>query len=118
MNAHKIENKSGWLVGGGIFASIIASLCCIGPLILTLLGISGAAALAKLEVIRVPMVVLVLGLFGFAGFVLYRKRKTCEPGSICADPRKYRNMIIFYWIGLVIALIGIMAPQWVAWLFS
>lgn len=39
MKANKIENKSGWLVGGGILASIIASLCCVGPLILTLLGV-------------------------------------------------------------------------------
>lgn len=55
MNSSKIENKSGWFVGGGIVASIIASLCCIGPLILTVLGVSGAAALAKFDVIRIPM---------------------------------------------------------------
>jgi mercuric ion transport protein len=114
----KIENKSGWLVGSGILASLIASLCCIGPLILTILGVSGAAALSKFEVIRFPMIVFVVALFGIAGFVLFQKRNSCEPGSICADPGRFRKMVIFYCIGLVIALLGITSPNWVAWLFS
>lgn len=114
----KIENKSGWLVSGGILASIIASLCCVGPLILTILGVSGAAALSRFGALRVPMILLVLGFFGTAGFALYRKKKSCEPGSICADPRKFRKMIIFYWVGLAIALLGIASPQWIAWFFS
>ncbi len=118
MKANKIENKSGWLVGGGILASIIASLCCVGPLILTLLGVSGAAVLSKFETLRIPMILLVLVFFGVAGFVLYQKRNSCEPGSICADPKKFKKMVIFYWVGLVIALLGITSPQWVAWLFS
>lgn len=118
MKTAKIENKSGWLVGGGILASIIASLCCVGPLILTILGVSGATALSKFETIRAPMILLVLFLFSVAGVVLFRKRNSCEPGSICADPRKFRKMVIFYSLGLMIALIGITSPQWVALLFS
>lgn len=118
MKTAKIENKSGWLVGGGILASIIASLCCVGPLILTILGVSGAAALSKFETLRVPMILLVLLFFSVAGFVLFRKRNSCEPGSICADPKKFRKMVIFYWLGLMIALLGITSPQWVALLFS
>lgn len=105
-------------MGGGILASIIASLCCVGPLILTILGVSGAAVLSKFETLRVPMILLVLGFFGVAGIALYRKRNSCEPGSICADPKKFRKMVIFYWTGLVIALLGITSPQWVTWLFS
>lgn len=118
MKVSKVENKSGWFVGGGILASLIASLCCIGPLVFTILGVSGAAALAKFEALRIPMIALVLIFFGIAGFSLYRKRNSCEPGSICADPKKFRKMIVFYWIGLAIALLGITSPQWVAWLFS
>jgi mercuric ion transport protein len=116
--SNKIENKSHWFVGSGIIASIIASFCCIGPLILTLLGVSGAAVFTKFEIIRTPMIVLVFTLFGVSGFSLYHKRKTCEPGSICADSKKFRKMIIFYWSGLVLAILGITSPQWVAWLFS
>lgn len=98
-------------------ASILASLCCIGPLILTLLGVSGAAALSKFEFLRLPMTGLVLLLFGVTGFVLYRKRKSCEPDSICADPKKFKKMISFYWIGLVLAILMVSSPVWIAWLF-
>ncbi|PIU01040.1 MAG: mercury transporter [Bdellovibrionales bacterium CG10_big_fil_rev_8_21_14_0_10_45_34] len=118
MGLDKIENKSGWLVGGGVLASIVASICCIGPLVLTVLGISGAAALSKFETLRIPMIVFVLISFGIAGFSLYQKRNSCEQGSICADPSKFRRMVAFYWIGLVIAILGISSPQWVVFLFS
>lgn len=118
MKAGKIENKSGLLIGGGIVASLVASLCCIGPLVLTILGISGAAALAKFEAVRLPMIFVVIAFFGIAGFTLYRKRNSCEPGSICSDPKRYRRMVVFYWVGLVIAVLGVTSPRWVAWLFS
>lgn len=114
----QIENKSGWFIGGGIFASILASVCCVGPLILTILGISGAAVLAKFEAFRLPMILLVLILFGIAGFALYRKRDSCEPGSLCANPKRFKKMVAFYWAGLVVALFGITSPWWVAALFS
>jgi len=118
MSGKPLENKSGWLVGGGIVASVLASLCCIGPLVLTLLGISGAATLSRFESIRAPMIGVVIVLFGAAGFMLYRKRNSCEIGSICSDPKKFRKMVIFFWIGLVVALLGVTSPQWVASLFS
>lgn len=118
MGRDQIENKASWLVGGGIFASFIASLCCIGPLILTILGVSGAAALSKLEAVRVPMILLVLAFFGIAGFSLYRKRNSCEPGSICSDPKKFRKMVAIYWVGLSLALLGVTSPYWIAFIFS
>ncbi len=118
MSENKIENKAGWLVGGGIIASVLASLCCVGPLVLTLLGVSGAAVLSQFGALRVPMIIIVLVLFGIAGISLYRKRKSCEVGSICADPKKFRKMVIFYWVGFVIAILGIASPQWIALFFS
>ncbi|PIR31509.1 MAG: mercury transporter [Bdellovibrionales bacterium CG11_big_fil_rev_8_21_14_0_20_38_13] len=114
----QIENKSGLLIGGGVFAAIVASLCCVGPLLLTILGVSGAAALAKLDVLRIPMIIAVIALFGVAGFFLYQKRKVCEPGSICADPKKFKKMAVAYWIGLALAIVGITSPQWVVWIFG
>ncbi len=118
LGTNKLENKSGWFIGGGIIASLAASLCCIGPLVLTLLGVSGAAALSRFESFRLPLVLVVVVLFGIAGRALYVKRNVCEPGSICADPKKYGRMVTFYWLGLVVAILGITSPWWVAWLFS
>ena len=112
-----LENKSKWFVGGGVLAAIMASLCCIGPLVLTILGVSGAAALSKLEFLRLPMIILVVILFGVAGYSLFHKRKTCEPDSICADPKNYKRMVIAYWLGLIIAGLGATSSNWIIWLF-
>ena len=112
-----LENKSKWFVGWGVLAAITASLCCIGPLILTILGVSGAAALSKLDILRIPMIILVVVLFGVAGYSLFRKRETCEPDSICADPKKFKRMIIAYWVGLFFSILGITSPNWINWLF-
>lgn len=112
-----LENKSTWLVSGGVLAAITASLCCVGPLILTLIGISGAAVLSKLEVLRVPMIFVVVLLFGAAGYLLFRKRESCEPSSICANPKKYKRMVVAYWLGLIIAIFAITSINWIMWFF-
>lgn len=116
-NEKPIENKTGLFIGTGVVAGLLASLCCVGPLVLTILGVSGAAALAKFDVLRIPLIILIIGIFSFAGYILYKKRKVCEPGSICANPKKYRQMIIAYWIGLGLAFLGITSPYIIAWIF-
>ncbi|MBY0413186.1 MAG: organomercurial lyase MerB, partial [Bdellovibrionales bacterium] len=59
-----IENKTGIFIGG-ILAGFLALLCCIGPLVLTILGVSGAAVLSKFEFLRVPLTIAIAVLFGF-----------------------------------------------------
>lgn len=112
-----IENKTGLFIGTGVIGAFLTALCCIGPLVLTILGVSGAAVLAKFDVFRVPLIIIVVGIFGFAGYQLFKKRKTCEPDSICADPKKYKRIVIAYFVGLVLALAGIFSPQIVAWIY-
>lgn len=112
-----VKNKTGLFIGTGVIAGLLASLCCIGPLVLTILGVSGAAFLAKFDIVRTPLIFLVLGSFSFAGYSLYKKRQECESNSICADPKKYRKMIIAYWIGLVVAILGLISPYIIVWFF-
>ncbi len=48
---------------GSVIAGFIASLCCIGPLIFVILGLSGAAFFAKLEQYRWIFKSTALGFF-------------------------------------------------------
>jgi mercuric ion transport protein len=112
------EKKSGLLIGSGLLAGFLASLCCIGPLVLTILGVSGAATLAKFEVLRLPMIVIVVAVFAFAGRSLLKKRNVCEPDSMCADTSKWKKMVVAYWAGLVVAIGFISSPYWVAWIWG
>jgi hypothetical protein len=83
----------------------------------TIAIVNGTLRNSNFERTAAPLTVAIVVLFGFAGITLYRKRKVCEPGSICADPKKYKRMVFAYRIGLIIALLGLGSPYLVAWLF-
>ena len=36
------DRKKGWFAAGGVVGAILASTCCIAPLLLLMLGVSGA----------------------------------------------------------------------------
>lgn len=103
------QEKTGRLpLIGGVIAAIAASLCCIGPLVLVMLGIGGAwvANLAVLEPFRPYFLgVAVIFLF-FAWRKIYRTpAAACTPGSLCALPQTNRVYKVLFWI--VTALVGL-----------
>ncbi|ODU30197.1 MAG: mercuric transport protein [Thiobacillus sp. SCN 62-729] len=110
------QEKTGRLpLIGGVIAAIGASLCCIGPLVLVMLGIGGAwvSNLAVLE----PFRPYFLGLF-LAWRKIYRTpaAAACTPGSLCAMPQTNRVYRILFWI--VAVLVGLaMAFPYIAPLF-
>ena len=112
------RKKLGALIGGGLVAAFAASICCIGPLVLTVVGVSGAASLAKFDFLQIPMIIVVVGLFAYAGYDLFKRRDSCGPGSICANPKKYRLLVFTYIVGLIVAFLAIASPYWVVWLFD
>jgi len=67
---------------GGVIASILASLCCIGPVVLAFAGVGGIAGLSILEEYRPYLIGLTCILIGIAYFFAYRKRELrCEDGT-------------------------------------
>jgi hypothetical protein len=118
MNLKKqMENNECIMIGMGVFAGFLSSLCCVGPLIFTILGVSGVAVLSRFDILRIPLVVLVVALFVLVGFFLYKKRNTCGPGAICSDLKKCRKLLIAYWIGLIIAVLGVALPNLISAFF-
>ena len=106
----KTKDGSGALFMGGLVA-ILASTCCLGPLILLSLGISGAwiSNLTRLEPYRPIFLGLALLLLSVAWQSIYRKT-TCLPGDVCAQPRNKRVYKIIFWIVVVLVLIAIVFP--------
>lgn len=118
MNFKKqMENKESTMIGLGVFAGFLSSFCCIGPLIFTILGVSGVAILSRFDILRIPLIFLVVSLFGFAGYLLLKKRNACESGTVCSDLKKYRKLLIAYWIGLIIAVLGVASPNLISVFF-
>jgi len=67
---------------GGIITAIVASLCCIGPVLVTLIGMGSVVAFAFFENYRPYLIGATTLLLGVAFYFVYRKREIeCEDGS-------------------------------------
>ena len=104
---------------GSFIVGIAAVLCCTGPLILLLLGISGAwiSYLTILEPLR-PVIVLLTGTFlGVAFWQLYVKPMKCTPGAVCAKPRYLLAQRLLFWLFTVILILLLTFPWYAHWLY-
>ena len=107
MSELKPEPKSGRgsLVAGGV-AAVLASACCLGPLVLISLGISGAwiGNLAALEPYRPWFIGAALVAMVFAWRRIYRPAQDCQPGEVCAVPQVRTAYKITFWIVALLIL--------------
>jgi len=114
------QNRKGWLAAGGVLGAVLASACCIGPLVLLTLGISGAwiANLTALEPYKELFAVIALG-FIAAGFwqVHFRKPIVCEPGSYCARPASARITRTALWASLILVVATLTIGWWAPLLY-
>jgi mercuric transport protein len=93
-----------------VVAAFAASLCCVLPLALVLLGVGGAwvSGLTALETYRPIFTVLALGCLGLAFFLVYRSRAFCDPA--CADPRRTRISRTLLWLITPLVIVLLAAP--------
>src|SRR6266478_6624861 len=77
---------------GSVFAAIIASFCCILPIVFALTGFSILGASALFDAWRPYLLGVAFGLLGLGFYFAYRPRKEqCAPGSACAMPVTNRS---------------------------
>ncbi len=117
MQATSSKSGTGSLVAGAI-AALLASVCCVGPLVLVLLGVGGAwvANLTALEPYRPVFVGVALVFLGLAFRKLYLVPAACAPGEACAVPASRQRQRLTFWVVAVVALALLTFP-WYAPLF-
>lgn len=96
-----------------VLAALAASSCCVIPLVLFTLGVSGAwiGTLTALAPYQPVFVVLTLALLAGGFFMVYRKPKVaCAPGSYCATPRSDRIAKIALWTATVLIAVALAFP--------
>ena len=105
------QTGSGALLVGGL-AAILASTCCLGPLVLVGLGLSGAwiGNLTLLEPYRPLFIAGSLVALFFAGRGIFRPAHACEPGEACAVPRTRRVYKILFWMVSALVLVALVYP--------
>jgi len=110
-NSCSNQTGSGALLVGGL-AAILASTCCLGPLVLVALGLSGAwiGNLTRLEPYRPFFIAGALVALFFAGRHIFRPAQTCNPGEVCAVPRTRRIYKVLFVAVCVLVVIAMVFP--------
>jgi mercuric ion transport protein len=107
---------------GGLLAAFLASLCCLGPLVLAALGagvgatgfLAGtASALKTLLPYRPYFIGMTVVLLGVTFYQVYRKPKSiCAPKTGCAPVSGLHKARVVLWVIAAMALVLILAPYW------
>jgi mercuric ion transport protein len=99
------------LLTSGI-AAILASTCCIGPLVLILLGFSGAwiGNLTALEPYRPFFIGVALVALFFAWRSIWRPIAACQPGEVCALQQVRSSYQIVFRLVAALVLIALALP--------
>ena len=105
------KSNSGILALGGL-AAILASTCCLGPLVLVAIGFSGAwiGNLTVLEPYRPVFIAVALIALYFAWRRIYRPAEKCLPGEVCALPQTRRTYKVMFWIVAALVLVALTFP--------
>jgi mercuric ion transport protein len=109
------DGRTAWLAASGVAGAILASSCCIVPLLLVALGVSGAwiGTLTGLEPYKPLFAVVALAFIGL-GFrhVYFRPRPACAEGSYCAKPQSSRVAKSTLWFAAVLVLLAMTVNWW------
>jgi mercuric ion transport protein len=113
--SHMPDRKQGWFAAGSVVGAILASTCCIAPLLLLMLGVSGAwignlTALEPYKPIFAGVALVFIGL-GFRQ-VYFRLRADCEAGSYCARPASALITKSALWLSTVLVVLALTINWW------
>ena len=105
------QNGRGALFAGGL-AALLASTCCLGPLVLIALGFSGAwiGNLTVLEPYRPAFIGAALVALFFAWRRIFRPATDCQPGEVCAVPQVRSTYKLIFWVVSALVLIALVFP--------
>lgn len=109
------DEKKSWANIGAVLAAIGASVCCVGPLLLLSLGVSGAwiSSLASFEPVRPVFIILTLVFIGLSYRKLYLIPNNCEEDESCASPDGQKKQKLTFWVGSILILL-LLAFPWYA----
>ncbi|MDX8398852.1 MAG: mercuric ion transporter MerT [Gallionellaceae bacterium] len=106
------------LLTGGM-AAILASTCCLGPLVLITLGFSGAwiGNLRVLEPYRPIFIGVSLVALFFAWRRVWRPAVACTPGEVCSMPQVTLTYKYPFVVVSILVLIALLFPYIAPWFY-
>ena len=104
--------------GGAVSTAVLSAACCIGPLVLTFLGLGGVSLALALEPYR-PWFLVGTALLLGTGFYLsyWRPHRECGEGEECVMPRVSRFGRVALWIAALVVVVAATFPNYSIYLF-
>lgn len=97
-----------------VIAAGAASVCCIGPVVLVLVGAGAVgASLASVERYRPIFLTITAAFLGFAFYAAYRQKDDCGPCS----PATRRRTKMTVWFAAVLVIVLVAFPYYVGFMF-
>ena len=100
---------------GGLIASLLASSCCLGPLLLVSIGVSGAwiGRLAALEAYKSFFVLLALVLLATGFWQVYiRPKRGFMVGEVCVPFLTDKMVKLALWVATILILLATSIDYW------
>lgn len=104
-------NKTTLTSAGSIFSALLASLCCIGPVLFSLIGAGSLGLATVFEPYRPYLLALTIVFLGAGFYFTYRKREVqCEDGTCRVETASKWNKLLL-WFAAIVALVFMFFPQ-------
>lgn len=106
--------KRGVAATGSVVAALLASSCCVGPLVLITLGASGPwiGKLTALKPYQPVFVALTIGFLGYGFWHVYGKTKRACNDQSCATPRSVRIATAALWVATILVIVAVTTDLW------
>lgn len=106
-----VRRQQRLMAAGGLLGALAASSCCILPLVLFSLGVSGAwiGSFTQLAPYQPYFIAAAIGCLGYGYWLVYRSSKpACANGDACARPLPNRIVKTGFAIAtlLIVAVLG------------
>lgn len=113
------KRKNAAVLATGGLAALLASACCLGPLLLVSLGLGGAwmSQLQAFEPFRPLTIGIALVALFFAYKRIFRAQATCAPGDVCAVPANRTLYKVIFCFVAALVLLAIAYPYVVPYFF-
>ena len=112
MTTEKNADARSGVAGGRVWAAVVtaflASVCCVGPLLLVVAGVGGAwvSDLTILDPIRPWLTAMTLLLLGWAHVRYWRARRA----QACDCPTAAPPRALWLWLGTALVVVALLAP--------
>ena len=97
-----------------IATAFLASACCVGPLLLALVGIGGGVALTALDAYRPYLIAATVLVLSTGFYFAYRRPRATADACDCPAPRSRTAARLLLWFTTVVAILFVTFPYFAA----